>query len=223
MTQSPRNMKGAVSFFSSLSESAVRKNATWYNKCQSFTKSPLPAASHWYSLISFLWLFGDVHILKGIHKFETINIAFIFLSPYFHLSLVARRKRLCIFFPLAIVQMSYRTWVWLPGALLSSAVLHYSSHSAVSLPVSQWDWRHLSLLKNGLLPSSCPSVVGRHLEAGSSMASAVRGAAVSPSRVCSGATGKALGLPWGLPGCPDTSSLEGVLSAVRRRQRRTLH
>lgn len=140
MTQSPRNMKGAVSFFSSVPESAVRKNAIWHNKCQSSTKSPLPAASHLYSLISFLWLFGDVHILKGICKFETINTAFIFLSPYFCLSSATRGKGLCIFFPLAVVQMSCRTWVGCPVALLSSAVLHCSSHSAVSLPVSQWDF-----------------------------------------------------------------------------------
>lgn len=89
--------------------------------------SPLPAASHLYSLVSFLWLFDGVRLLKGIHRFETIKTAFIFLSPYFRLPLVTRGKRLCIFFPLEIVQISYRTWVWLPVALLSSAVLHYSS------------------------------------------------------------------------------------------------
>lgn len=194
-----------------------------------------------YSLISFLWLFDDVHSLKGIRKFETINTAFVFLSPCFHLSSVTRGKCLCIFFPAEIAQISYRTWNCLLMALLSNAVLHCSSYSAFSIPVSQWDfttdlkeiswtkiyWLHLSQLKNGLLPSSCPSMVSTHVEAGFCTASDHMWCCPHPQLcLCSVLQGKlciCAFLTFLLTVCPDRFSLESVLSVVLRRQHRTIH
>lgn len=83
MTQSPGNMKGAVSFFSPLSESAVRKNGVWYKKYQSFAKVLFQQPAIYIVSFHFLWLFDDVNLFKEIQKAETINIAFAFSSLFF--------------------------------------------------------------------------------------------------------------------------------------------
>lgn len=84
---------------------------------------------------------------------------------------------------------------------------------------------HLSQLKNGLLPSSCPSMVSTHLEAGSCTASGSMWCCLHPQlyvySVLQGSSGSALFSLFSV--CPDRFSLEGVLSVVLRRQHRTLH
>lgn len=105
MTQSPGNMKGAVSFFFPLSESAIWKNGVWYKKYQSFTKVLFQQPAIYIVSFHFLWLFDDVNLLKEFQKPESINIAFIFSSLFVCLFSVTRTKCLCIFFPLEIVQI----------------------------------------------------------------------------------------------------------------------
>lgn len=223
MTQSPRSMKDAVSFFSSLSESAVGQNAIWYNKCPSFTKRPLPAARRLYGLIPFLWLFDAVRLLKGIHKFETINIAFIFSSAYLCLSSVTRGKQLCIFFPQETVQVSHRTCV--RRAVLcstahprscfcsSKSVGFHQGHDGTSRTKTRW--LCLSLLKNGLLPSSRPSLVSAHLKQPCCRRPR---AAVTLSPACSPCDEESSG-----SACGGRLSFERVLSGVLRRRRGALH
>lgn len=196
-------MKGTVSFFSSLSESAVRKNGVWYKKYQSFTKVLFQQPAIYVVSFHFLWLFDDVNLFKEIQKPETINIAFIFSSLYFCLFSVTRRKCLCIFFPLEIVQILTEHGfgcLWPCWAVLSSSI-HYSSQSVGFyhwLNETSWTeiyWLHLSVLKNGLWPSSCPSMGHTHQEEGSALA--VGGAVVTLSHVCAAScnecSGSALG------------------------------
>lgn len=204
MTQSPGNIKGAVSFFSPLSESAVRKNGVWYKKYQSFTKVLFQQpAIYIVSFHFFFWLFDDVNLFKEIQKPETMNIAFIFSSPYFCLFSVTRRKCLCICFPLEIIQILTEHGfgcLWPCWAVLSSTI-HYSSKSLGFyhwLNETSWTeicWLPLSLLKNGLLPSSCPSMDHTHQEGGCAIAA--DGAAVTLSHACAASckesSGSALG------------------------------
>lgn len=194
-------MKGAVSFFSPLSESAVTKSGVWYNIYQSFTKVLFQQSAIYIVSFHFLWLFDDVHLFKEIQKPETINTAFLFSSLYFCLFSVTRRKRLCIFFPLEIVQISTEHGfgcLWPCWAVLSSTI-HYSSKS---VGIYHWlnetnsteiYWLHLSLLKNGLLPSSCPSMDHTHQEAGSAIAAGGAAVTLSHAASCKESSGSALG------------------------------
>lgn len=88
-------------------------------------------------------------------------------------------------------------------------------------------WLPLSQLKNGLLPSSCPSMVSTHLEAGFCIASGSMWCCPHPQLcMCSVLQGKlwiCSFLTFLFTVCPDRFSLEGVLSVVLRRQHRTLH
>lgn len=119
-----------------------------------------------------------------------------------------------------------------PPLLILLSFFYYSESVGFYHWLQETSWTkihslHLSQLKNGLWPSSCPSMVSTHLEAGSCTAAGGMWCCPHPQlymySVLQGKLWICTFLTFLLTVCPDRFSLEGVLSGVLRRQHRTLH